>query len=286
MANAVQGPRRSTRRKRSFLPAAKVGRAEGSIGTAVAESLRKYEASSTLRIARLTRPSVRKAVGQFAEFCFKQREIHCLTRRDPKALERSLLAWFDESDFVIGLLELGRNHREQIEESLEILVDGYDDPTIPNELPNFRWWPEPAGHKVEAADDISFALIGGAIRGKESDSTTLAAASKIYRRAGNDRLSKLLTKDAEQNLLKVAPLRRTLERLEENFETRPRAEGAGAPRQWLTPILAEMEEVLHGVDGHWKLLAQLVREIEKKPSYTGEAVRSRLNDFMRRSNRK
>ena len=48
---------------------------------------------------------------------------------------------------------------------------------------------------------------------------------------------------------------------------------------------AKVEEVLHAVDGRWELLARLVREIEGLPTYTGEAVRSRLNQFVERSHR-
>ncbi len=286
MADAAEESKRPNRRKRSFLPGAKVVRARGPIGEAIAESLREYDRSSRLEIPRLTRPSARKAVVRFGSFCFKQREHLSLTRRDPEALERSLLAWFEGSDFVDRLLKLGRGHRRQIEESLEIFVDGYDDVAIPEMLPDSSWWPKPDDFRVERADDISFAVIEREIQAEESDATALTEASRFYERKGDEKQSKRTAKDAQRCLRRASQLRRTLEHLEENFGAGPRAEGAGAPGPWLTPVLADMEEALRGVRGRWGLLAQLVQEIEKKPDCDGEGVRSRVTEFRRRFNRK
>ena len=56
-----------------------------------------------------------------------------------------------------------------------------------------------------------------------------------------------------------------------------------AKRRWLTPVLADLEQILHEVDGRWELLAQLVRELEELESTTGEKVRLRLAEFNRRA---
>jgi len=73
--------------------------------------------------------------------------------------------------------------------------------------------------------------------------------------------------------------------MQENLGKKLPEEAAGARGRWLTPVLSDLEHILRDVDGRWELLAQLAREIEGLPNYSGENVRLRLNEYKRRSDR-
>lgn len=271
------------RRHRSFAPAAKPSVVRGPLGRKIAHDLAQYEQSSKLVLAHLTRPSVHKAVNKFGDFCFHNRVRLGLTRRDPDALRESLLRWFDESRFVNRLLRLGWTRKRQIEEALDCLVDGYDDTDVPKTLPQAPWAEPLRGRTAADVDHLALALTKRQAEGHAADAASLRSAAEVYRRQGHAKKARTTEKDAADSAREADRLRSAVRSMEASFGKKLDQVTKGAGRHWLTPILSDLEVILRDLPYRWELLAQLVREIEKKPSYTAEKVRSRVHEFRHRS---
>ena len=111
------------------------------------------------------------------------------------------------------------------------------------------------------------------------------AADALDRTNEDQAFQRRARKHAGRRRRQAAADQEALRRLEARLGRWAGRTRSGAPGHWLTPILNHLEEILHDIPGRWKLLAQLVRETEKMLSCSGENVRSRVNEFRRRSHR-
>ena len=84
--------------------------------------------------SRLSRTSVRKALKKRALFEFRQSVGFKISRKKPEALLESFLTKFDRSNALDKLLALGREHREQILQTLLALIGYFNDPEVPEDL--------------------------------------------------------------------------------------------------------------------------------------------------------
>jgi len=142
-----------------------------------------------------------------------------------------------------------------------------------------------SGRPAENVDSLTVALVSKQIADYKSNSSTLAEAAGVYRRIGDERKAQRVQRDSERMLSEV----QRLESFLQGFTHRVGGhltQASGARRHWLTPVLADLDEILRDVDGRWGVLAQLVRELEQKPQYSAEKVRLRVTDYRRRRDRK
>ena len=284
---ASKRPQKQKRRPRSFAPLSETISVRGDKAHEIIAAHEEYRRRSSLKLPRLTRSSVRKAVRAFGAFCFENQVSLGLTRREPEALADSLLTWFDKSELVPVLLALGSNHRDVVELALESIVDGFDDDRIPETLPEAIWWRVPAAvRRPKDLDGLSLASLAALIENAVRDHSAFEAAAKAYARRGDEKSAERLKRDAEKGAREESRLRAALKRTEENLGKKLAERRAGRPVHWFTPILSDVEEILRDVPDHLELLAQLVREIEDKKHYTAEDVRSRLRDYQRKTAQK
>jgi hypothetical protein len=192
-----------------------------------------------------------------------------------------LLDWFDRSQFITSLLGLGRSRKEEIEAALECLVDGYDDSSVPE---TSAWGPlqPPSGRPAEDVDGLTVTLTSGLIADYKSGASILAKAADEYRRPGDDKKAQRVQRDSERKQREAERLESFVQRFRNRKGVRC-PQTSGARRRWLTPVLADLDEILQDVEARWEMLAQLVRELEAMPRYDSATVRMRVTEYRRRN---